>query len=966
MDRLWKIGSGVQPSLSPEATSRSESWRGYLWDTTIGLRRVTDLVASGMKLQGFVEAGEPAVLVERRGQPALKMGGGHTAKWSPSTGISGVAEQQKGAETRSLLEYAVNCHVITWERILSHFDIFAFGHFWGWAMKALLIRSYGLCWTISITWELTELFFMHLLPNFAECWWDQVILDILLCNGGGIWLGMVVCRFLEMRTYHWASFKRAKEIIGDIHTTTGKIKRAVLQFTPASWTYVRWFDPKSSFQRVAGVYLFMIIWQLTELNTFFLKHIFVFQASHPLSWGRILFIGIITAPTVRQYYAYLTDTQCKRVGTQCWVFGPLQLSCVYMVWFGMQNTTATEKRVKTPKLAVMVLTIVHQNIQSIVKVIHLEGGIDTPNQKYQMELARNKNVISHTAMERLELALQRLSINGSRTKHVPASSPAESKAPPSLQGLHFNISSSIRPTSSTGLTASAPPAYSHTNTFLCRAAAAFLGGPSQSHAWKAWDLLSRTALELAHPQHCRMSQPSCCSCSQLAARHMCKALKLNSGNMHGATRSDSKLKNVIPSGTALLSPQETPGICIFGKNDVVWPLDFTEAESEVSFCQTEYKTYQLLPTSLASATPSQEVINIIINSTEILAYIKKPLQFAIFAQMSVKAQEFLASSFPESVFLSHNGACSSCRTSNATGLILDLQGDTEATSTSDLPSSKEPSWVMGRAAACQPWAALTVPPSRTGFPAQLERRYQCTEPTVILAPFPAEIITKLLKLLCTSVVCEGEAPQAEECPTGETQWFSCSLEPYLGVWFWYQRVSEDYLCWINDEIQKRLRKAELPEGSDSWSVLLVGQSSQPEVRAPSLVLRSHNETILSHQLGFEKRSGDYPEDQPKILPLERSNENLTIDFIIFLKISSPQRLKDLEDLQVLAPDPSRALPISTLLVHEEPIWCHHLCLGKAFSSLVVDDILIFDRFCQEYIKQSVCVTPTRSRPLKIW
>lgn len=54
---------------------------------------------------------------------------------------------------------------------------------------------------------LLQLFFMHLLPNFAECWWDQVILDILLCNGGGIWLGMTVCRFLEMRTYHWASIK---------------------------------------------------------------------------------------------------------------------------------------------------------------------------------------------------------------------------------------------------------------------------------------------------------------------------------------------------------------------------------------------------------------------------------------------------------------------------------------------------------------------------------------------------------------------------------------------------------------------------------------------------------------------------------------------------------------------------------------------------------------------------------------
>ncbi|NXR13192.1 PTSS1 synthase, partial [Semnornis frantzii] len=179
-------------------------------------------------------------------------------------------------------------------------------------------------------------FFMHLLPNFAECWWDQVILDILLCNGGGIWLGMVVCRFLEMRTYHWASFK-------DIHTTTGKIKRAVLQFTPASWTYVRWFDPKSSFQRVAGIYLFMIIWQLTELNTFFLKHIFVFQASHPLSWGRILFIGIITAPTVRQYYAYLTDTQCKRVGTQCWVFGVIAfLEAIVCIKFGQDLFSKTQ------------------------------------------------------------------------------------------------------------------------------------------------------------------------------------------------------------------------------------------------------------------------------------------------------------------------------------------------------------------------------------------------------------------------------------------------------------------------------------------------------------------------------------------------------------------------------------------------------------------------------------------------
>lgn len=53
-------------------------------------------------------------------------------------------------------EYGVNCSDITFERIWGHFDVFAFGHFFGWAMKAMLVRHYGICWTISVTWEITE------------------------------------------------------------------------------------------------------------------------------------------------------------------------------------------------------------------------------------------------------------------------------------------------------------------------------------------------------------------------------------------------------------------------------------------------------------------------------------------------------------------------------------------------------------------------------------------------------------------------------------------------------------------------------------------------------------------------------------------------------------------------------------------------------------------------------------------
>ncbi|KAJ7996516.1 hypothetical protein DPEC_G00237860 [Dallia pectoralis] len=58
------------------------------------------------------------------------------------------------------------------------------------------------------------------------------------------------------------------------------------------------------------LYLF---YELLELNTFFLKHIFVFHPSHALSWCRILLLGIITAPTVRAI-SFLEALACVKFG----------------------------------------------------------------------------------------------------------------------------------------------------------------------------------------------------------------------------------------------------------------------------------------------------------------------------------------------------------------------------------------------------------------------------------------------------------------------------------------------------------------------------------------------------------------------------------------------------------------------------------------------------------------------------
>ncbi|KAH7699697.1 CRE-PSSY-1 protein, partial [Aphelenchoides avenae] len=217
-----------------------------------------------------------------------------------------------GAETLVEKEYAINCSDISVERVWSHMDIFAVGHFLGWGMKALLIRHNIICWYISIMWEVTEVVFAHLLPNFKECWWDAIFLDIILCNGLGILFGMSVCKVLEMRSFHWESIR-------SIPTARGKFKRAVLQFTPESWLKVEWMT-SFAVKRILAIYAFIMIWMITELNTFFLKHVFAVDTTHPVVFWRIILIGLISAPSIRQYYLYATDPKIKRMGMQCWIY----------------------------------------------------------------------------------------------------------------------------------------------------------------------------------------------------------------------------------------------------------------------------------------------------------------------------------------------------------------------------------------------------------------------------------------------------------------------------------------------------------------------------------------------------------------------------------------------------------------------------------------------------------------------
>ncbi|GJX58924.1 CDP-diacylglycerol--serine O-phosphatidyltransferase 1 isoform X1 [Tanacetum coccineum] len=192
------------------------------------------------------------------------------------------------------------------------FDEFVPAHVFGWWGKAIMIRNQPLLWVLSIGFELMELTFRHMLPNFNECWWDSIVLDILICNWFGIWAGMHTVRYFDGKTYEWVGISRQPNILG-------KLKRTLGQFTPAHWDKDEW-HPLLGPWRFIQVLSLCIIFLTIELNTFFLKFCLWVPPRNPITVYRLILWWLIAIPTIREYNSYLQDRKpVKKVGAFCWI-----------------------------------------------------------------------------------------------------------------------------------------------------------------------------------------------------------------------------------------------------------------------------------------------------------------------------------------------------------------------------------------------------------------------------------------------------------------------------------------------------------------------------------------------------------------------------------------------------------------------------------------------------------------------
>ncbi|THU92447.1 phosphatidylserine synthase 2 [Dendrothele bispora CBS 962.96] len=207
--------------------------------------------------------------------------------------------------------YAEDC-TFSLTTIWNAIDVFCLAHALGWFGKAMILRDYWFCWILSIAFELAEYSLQHQLANFAECWWDHWILDVLLCNWLGTYLGMKVCTYFEVKPYEWRGIRQTRGL-------RSKAKRVLSQFSPHDFTSFQW-GPATSFTHFVAVVLLLSVFLAAELNPFYLKALLWMEPDHPFVIARLAFVFLWALPAVRELYQYVNaPRKAVRMGQHVWL-----------------------------------------------------------------------------------------------------------------------------------------------------------------------------------------------------------------------------------------------------------------------------------------------------------------------------------------------------------------------------------------------------------------------------------------------------------------------------------------------------------------------------------------------------------------------------------------------------------------------------------------------------------------------
>jgi len=203
-------------------------------------------------------------------------------------------------------------------------DEFVLAHLLGWWAKTIIFRDMYITWLLSIVFELLELSLAHILPNFHECWWDHIIVDIFVCNLLGMLTGFLTIRLLRMKEYNWTGAPDEKthgdEVRGQGQgpLVTAFLKATLQQFKPRTLIRYRW-KFLSSWRRFFYMIWLVVIVAQVELNAFFLKTLLCIPPPHSVNIVRLVIWWLISLPAMREFHHFIADPNTKRLGTMAWL-----------------------------------------------------------------------------------------------------------------------------------------------------------------------------------------------------------------------------------------------------------------------------------------------------------------------------------------------------------------------------------------------------------------------------------------------------------------------------------------------------------------------------------------------------------------------------------------------------------------------------------------------------------------------
>ena len=228
--------------------------------------------------------------------------------------------------------YAEDCRVFTPEHPTSYFanisdavfDVHFVAHLLGWWGKMLIMRDWYVAWACSIGFEICEISFRHWLNNFYECWWDHLFLDLFGCNLLGIILGAFTLKQFGSSRLRWVydpkqkqAKKSAKQPIDQDHCSN-IVYNFFDKLRPTVFERYEWAGLQD-IRRLLGVTMFCLVCLIFDCNNFFMKYVLWVPAEHDLLKYRVTLLGLASIATAKEWYEFISNTYCHRLGTFAWL-----------------------------------------------------------------------------------------------------------------------------------------------------------------------------------------------------------------------------------------------------------------------------------------------------------------------------------------------------------------------------------------------------------------------------------------------------------------------------------------------------------------------------------------------------------------------------------------------------------------------------------------------------------------------